>query len=457
MQDNEQQDPKIRTPLTLRTVRTLLGSLTVGTFAFFATTTVGCNKTSPPAKAATQRSTHIKAQGQILPQGGFVRLAAAPGDVVEKIKVELNQKVSKNEELVIMRSASLAAKKRAALAAQITAAEEEQALAVSQANQQIKIADQKLLNIEQREQTLPRQYALIKLAEEQLAASKEVLRKLEDIAHDQLTSEFVGSLEIDRQRISVGEANLKLRQQRESYKQAEEELLYARQAANTEKELAQEMLDSANKNSAVKVIQAQLDALDQEIESARILSPINGHIVSINVKEGEASAQLPIVELADLSHMVCEVEINEMDAARIREGDTAQVWSRAFGQDLDGNRNKLAGEVTIARHAMVGRPKLKPLDPLARTDFRSVTAVIKLDDATEAANWLQLHVQAEITPKVEAKDTDAPSSKEPEASPGTAAEVVDDTTADTKVSTPGETDIGSAADQEAESKSDGKE
>lgn len=373
---------------------------------------LGCNQFTNPAgvppPSSASRDT-VRAQGQILPAGGFVRLAAAPGDIVDKINFKVGQEVKSGDELVLMRSAKLREKQIAALEAQRDAADEERELAIKQANQRVTVADEKLKNVAQREAALSRKDELIRLAVEQLNASESVLKKLESISQDQLTSEFVGKLEIDRQRISVGEANLKVEQQRESLAQARDELRYAREAAETEKRLAKEMLETAQNQNPLAAIDAQIEALKEEQKLARVTSPINGQIVAINVKEGEASAQLPIIEIADLSQMVCEVEVNEVDAARVLKGHSAVITSRAFQGD------GLTGEVDVPRSPMVGRPTLRPLDPLARTDYRSVTSIIALDDDVAAKKWLQLHVQVEITPKGEAaKKSSAPATAGPD-------------------------------------------
>ena len=79
-----------------------------------------------------------------------------------------------------------------------------------------------------------------------------------------------------------------------------------------------------------------------------------------------------------------------MDAALVQAGQSAIIRSKAFPQPL-------AGKV-LRKSPLVGRPQLRPLDPLARVDYRAVTALIQLDrESTETARqWLQLQVEVEI-------------------------------------------------------------
>jgi hypothetical protein len=95
--------------------------------------------------------------------------------------------------------------------------------------------------------------------------------------------------------------------------------------------------------------------------------------------------------MTNLEKLVCEAEINEMDAALVQPGQSATISSRAFGEQT------LKGTVQH-KYRLVGRPQLKPLDPLARVDFRTVTATIVLDEQSVAMarEWLQLQVEITI-------------------------------------------------------------
>lgn len=352
---------------------------------------IGCKgETNLPPRSASQsgESLRVRAQGQILPAGGFVRLSVAPGDVVDQVLVQVGDQVPAGKELIVLRSAALHEKQLAALQAQLAAAEQEQEQTISQAGYQVQIAEEKMKNVTARQNSLTRQASLLDLAQSQLRASREVLAKLESIAQDQLTREFIGELEIDRQRISVSEVELKFKQQEENYRQSQEALAYAGRAADLELEIARNALKAAQESSAISVLEAQLSTLHQQILASRVLAPQAGQIVAVNVQPGEAGMQLPLVELANVDQLVCEVEINEMDAAKVQIGDRATISSRAFSEAISGTVTRI--------YSLVGRPHLRPVDPLARTDFRTVIAQVALDRAEPARQWLQLQVQVEI-------------------------------------------------------------
>ncbi|MEO8269930.1 MAG: hypothetical protein ABI557_09425, partial [Aureliella sp.] len=57
----------------------------------------------------------------------------------------------------------------------------------------------------------------------------------------------------------------------------------------------------------------------------------------------------------------------------------------------------LKGQVA-KKFRLVGRPQLRSLNPLARADYRTVTAIVDLDTPSIeiAKNWVQLQVEVEI-------------------------------------------------------------
>ena len=153
---------------------------------------------------------------------------------------------------------------------------------------------------------------------------------------------------------------------------------------------AQAILKAASESEAAHIIDLQIEALELENAAAEILAPEPGVILAIGATKGEASLQLPLIEMANNTSIVCEVEINELDAAAVAAGQPATIRSRAFPEPLSGHVRR--------KFQLVGRPQLRPLDPLARVDYRTVTAIIDIDpeSAELARNWLQLQVEVEI-------------------------------------------------------------
>jgi hypothetical protein len=174
-------------------------------------------------------------------------------------------------------------------------------------------------------------------------------------------------------------------------------------AAKSELLAAEDHLASLEDWDPSRIFDRQLSAFDVEDEAARIVAPRAGVVLAINAAEGESVLHQPLIEMADDSELVCEVEVNELDAPRVAVGQSAEIRSRAFSKPLYGS--------VIRKYQLVGRPQLRALDPLARVDYRAITAVIELDQEStaRAQDWLQLQVDVEIqVTGVAARESTAP-------------------------------------------------
>ncbi len=377
----------MRTSLTIERPRTLAGCVLVVMLA------CGCDST--PARniltAARGSKSRVISQGQIMPAGGFVQLSANPGDVVERVLVAVGESVSQGQVLLEMRSEQVSQAQLETLRKRREEALRERDTAIAGASRQVAAGGLKLEHLQAQKDSLGRKKELLSFAQGQVTASQNVLKKLESISENSVTSEFVGQLEIDRQRISMGEAELNYRQQSEAHRQSEEDLLWAERAAQSEMNAAQSVLEAAQASQAIEILDLEIKALVAQAAASRIIAPINGVILAVNATQGEASISLPLIEMADLDNLVCEIEINEMDAALVKSDQPATIRSRAFSQELSGH--------VTQKYQLVGRPQLRPMNPLARADYRTVTAVVELDgpSAALARDWLQLQVEVEIT------------------------------------------------------------
>lgn len=355
----------------------------------------GCNSRSTTrsttnAKPPIPRPSKIIAQGQILPSGGLIRLAATPGDIVEQIHVAVGDSVTANQPLMTMRSLKLHEARTQALRSRFEDAKQQQESAIEQARLRVAATEVKLDQVVAQSKALERQEDILKLAKKQVTESEKVLERLNLIAKDPLTSDFVGILQIEQQRIAVGEAQLKYRQQAESLQQAKESSEFGAGAAESELRAAKLALQVAQSSRALATIESEMQALEIQQQSAVLNAPQAAVVVAVNTRVGEAAAQFPLIELADVTKTICEAEVVETDAALIAPNQFARITSPALPQELHGK--------VLRRGQLVGRPQLAVADPLAKADYRSVVVVIEIDpaDVPIASRWLQLQVSVEI-------------------------------------------------------------
>ncbi|MEZ6149348.1 MAG: efflux RND transporter periplasmic adaptor subunit [Pirellulaceae bacterium] len=357
---------------------------------------------SAPPKVVTQQ--RIIAQGQILPAGGIVKLSATPGDIVSHVGVAVGDQVQAGQTLLTMQSRQVADAKLKTLHKRREDAARQREQAIAAAQQRLSATELKLEQLKARQAAAQRTDKLLDLAKQLVDASKNVFQKLLDISANPATQGFVGELEIDRQRIQVAQAELDYARQAETQKQTSEELAWSLQAVELELQASSEQLAAAEGSQALEILDLEIAAAVEQSATTRLLAPIDGVILAVNVNTGESSLPGPQIEMADLSALVCEIEINEMDAPTVVPEQAATITSRALGEQV------LKGQV-VQKFKLVGRPQLRSLNPLARADYRTVTAIVNLDaPSTEIAkDWLQLQVVVEIQTSPPTESTTASS------------------------------------------------
>ncbi len=360
------------------------------------TSILGCNNASKTGRpnanipSVASRQTKVIAQGQILPAGGLIRLAATPGDIVDEVLVKVGDPVTAGKPLIEMRSLEIHKARVEALQSRLRDAEQQHLSATQQAKLQVTTAEANLQQAEAQQKALDRQAALVELAKEQVTASEKAVERVESVANDPLTSSFVGAIQVDQQRLALGEAKLKYEQQAESFEQAKEAAQLNKINAQQQLRAAQLGLQVAEQSLAVQAIESELKALKLQVQSAIVEAPQAAVVVAINARAGEAAAQFPLIELADITRTICEAEVVELDAGRIKVDQKATISSPALPRQLHGR------VANISR--LVGRPQLAVADPLAKADYRALNVQIEIDsaDVATASEWLQLQVQVEI-------------------------------------------------------------
>ncbi|MBX3423505.1 MAG: HlyD family efflux transporter periplasmic adaptor subunit [Pirellulaceae bacterium] len=373
-----------------RSAATAWAALAVCVFVGLA----GCPARQPPTSSqsnSNEASTVVQrvvAQGQIMPAGGIVKIFSAPGDTVVDLPVPVGAQVQPGQTLAVLRSQATLAAQRATLQEQRRNAIREQENAVRQAKLQVTAAQLKVKQIDARREALQQQAHLLTLGAQQVQASAKILESLKRIAEDSLTREFVGRIDVDRQSLSVNDAGLELQRQQLSHQQASQEIELAAAAAHQELQAAEALLAMAEQPDPGKVFDLQLSALDAESGRSTITAPGPGVVLAIGAAVGGAAVQAPLIELADLSRLVCEAEVNVADVGAVRLGQPVTIRSRAFKEPLTG--------VVADKNRLVGRPRLRSLDPLAAVDYRTMVVIIDLNDPPQAQDWLQLQVEVEI-------------------------------------------------------------
>ena len=358
---------------------------------------IGCNQPPPSpltesatADAQSVRPAKIIAQGQLLPAGGLIRLNGAPGDTVESILVKVGQEVTAGQPLIELRSAAYRQSQLDTLRQQLTEAELQKAAAVDRAQIELSAARMQLSQAQEQIQSIKRREGSLPLLKRQWDDAQAALERAEAMAKDPLTRALVSRLDIDKQRSAATASELQYEQQRESLTQAQESAQWAHKLAEQKLSAAQKSLELAEQTDPASVLRSQIKGAEQQLAAARIVSPIDGTVVSLDARVGESVAQFPLVQVADLSRMVCQVEIYQTDAPLVKIGQPAELRGDAFSKPL---------RATVTRvDRLIGHPQLRSTDPLAKVDYRTLPVLLDVaaEDTATASQWLQLQVEVTI-------------------------------------------------------------
>jgi len=130
----------------------------------------------------------------------------------------------------------------------------------------------------------------------------------------------------------------------------------------------------AQAKARMQQVSATIALAETQIDNTRLLSPLNGVVLSHNVEPGEfVAAGTPIVTVADTLHTWVRAYVNQTDLGRVRLGQKLVVHTdTAPGKDFEGTVSFIASEAeftpktvqtTKERVKLVFRIKVDVLNP----------------------------------------------------------------------------------------------
>ncbi len=337
----------------------------------------------------------VSAQGRLLPKGGIVQIGAIPGDRIDSIKVAVGDQVQADDVLVVMRSEHLREGELAAAQARleeahnaIEAKKEEAALAVNAAksrHQQAQSAHKQAL-----EQLKLIQAQADASPDSQSSAMKRQLEAMVAIRSHPLTHTMVGALELDARRAEFRKLEATLQSSLLTANQAVETTKLSTQLAMEGIQTAEKSLSLIEASSPIGSLKKQIEVIESQLKQSKITAPFAGTILTSLSEAGELSSGLPILEMADLSQMVCVAEVHEADVGSIKLGDLVQISSAGLDRAIQGK--------VLRIDSIVGFPQMRSPNPMARTDYRAIPVMVAIDpEFTKlAADRVQLQVDVRI-------------------------------------------------------------
>jgi HlyD family secretion protein len=396
---------------------------------------IGCDRvgTRGVTGATQTRPRQIYALGQLEPASGIISVSAIPGERLMQLDpdVAVNKREPANGVLGLLASYSLGK-------AQLSALIKKKELAEKNRQQQMAVA---LAQKKQAEATLAQAQA--KLKELELQSGKlQALRVTSQLAFDDyarldsLRAEDPGLItehQLKRRENEMATALADFQIANEGYASAKEaaEKTVAAAEANIEvadltlRQLAQKLEEqgvtqeiaiaketlkrsillspSVSSEAVENVLDVQLVA-DHRAGSDDERGPLT--VLKIFLRPGEFVTQMPIMQLGDLSKMVCVAEVYEADVKNLHIGQAAMIRSPAFagqfadGLDVDTNSRTGGMQGKIERIGnVIGSPGLANRNPLAPADRSVVEVRVVIEDpaaVAEAAQRVGLQVTVEF-------------------------------------------------------------
>lgn len=341
--------------------------------------------------------TTIHAQGVLKPAGGVLPLLAPPGDRVESVRVEVGQQIDEGQLLVELASYRAREIELDVARQKIVEGEQRIAAETSAAEAKLEIAEIGLEQARTRLQQARDQFGMaeasggrLDLLRQAAELGERKLEQLQDARSNETTRRLISANQIDEESLKVSQARSLYQSAVTDSTQAIRLGELAVESAEQEIRAAQLAINATLASNAVGALKRQVKLLELNLETSRLVSPIGGHVLTMDCIEGQATTAVPLMRLADTSNMVCEAEVNVGDLARVAQGQAAKICSPGLDAPIAGRVERI--------EPLVSTPSLANPFPMARVDRHAAKVIITIDqgDTAEAARLIQLQVEVTI-------------------------------------------------------------
>lgn len=299
-----------------------------GTLAVLLAASTASLAQSPSATDAADKGWVAVAPGRVEPVSGLIRLAAPVAGVVDEVPVKANDRVFAGQPLLRLRDQEA----RAHLAS-----------VTSQVAMRKRIRNK-----------------------ESVSSKAAAQRKAEDAVADAESAVF-------QVRSLVDKAVTDLRAGRGSDKGVAAARAGLKRAQEYLAEQTEELRRIAPDAPLPTVAEGQLNVARSELAAARaaldkltIRAPIDGSILQVNARPGEAvlpAATTPLIQLGDISALRIRAELDERDMEKIKAGQSVVVRPTALrGREIAGTVSFIAPLVEAGRYSALGQRNMTDVD-----------------------------------------------------------------------------------------------
>ncbi|QDU87707.1 hypothetical protein Pla175_10730 [Pirellulimonas nuda] len=397
--------------------------------AALLTLCAGCAQgTNGPSDGGSTGPRSVHALGKLLPAGGVVAVSALPGERLLRYDPDVQEGEPAPSDGLLGEFES-----RGVRLAQLDALKHRRKLAVNKQKIDLRLAQAQAeqaaaaaAQAAAKREEVAAQESRLGYLDESAEIAEEDLRRLEDLAASD--PDLVTSHQLKRRSLQARQARSEADTSRRVWQAGMAAAEASMKAALASQNAAQVALAQAQSNDVLAALDQEIAMAEQAALRSLLWAPADGRtdrelkdvslapgtppgeltVLKKRLEPGELVGQFPVVQLGDLSHMVCVAEVHEADVKGIKDGRGATLTSPAFGPTF---KRGIKGRV-VAISRMVGNAGLIPLDPLAPLDRPVVEVRIEIDPQNpeaiaEAAKLVGLEVGVEFDPEPQAPP-DAP-------------------------------------------------
>ena len=301
----------------------------LGALVVLVVTAAGARAQSPstPDAAADKRWLAV-APGRVEPVSGLIRMTAPVPGVIDEVLAKANDKVFAGEPLIRLRDQEA----RAQLASQTA-----------------QVAMRKRIR-----------------NKESASSGASAQRKAEDAVADAEAAVFQVRYLLDRavaERRSGRGSDAGVAAARAGLKRAEE---YLAQQNEELRRIAPDAPLPTVAEGQLKVARSELSASRAALEKLTIRAPVDGTVLQISAKPGEAispAATTPLIQLGDTTALRVRAELDERDVEKIKSGQPVLVRPAALrGREVNGTVSFIAPLVEAGRYTALGQRNATDVD-----------------------------------------------------------------------------------------------
>jgi HlyD family secretion protein len=350
----------------------------------------------PDSTESANPSGGVVAMGRLEPAAGVVDVLGTLGDRVEALSPKEGDPVEAGKEIGHFESRSLRQLEVDLAQTQLEESEKRMTAELDAAHKKLasaKIAEEGGTELAQLDaEAQGQQIVILKLHRDQAKTDLARLEKLHNTP-----TELVSKQEVEHQSLLAKKAAEEVEAAQSALERLKKGNALKQKTTAADRTAAEADVEKAKLVFPVGTLKTQLALAQERLKQATILTPISGTVLKIYTPKGSSVTQRPVLQIADLSQMVCIAEVYDNEIHRVHEKQEVTIESKTF-QDASGKSRVLHGHVArIGR--TVATPALKAIDPYAPVDRHVIEVRIDIrpEDIPQAARFINLQVDVKFS------------------------------------------------------------